>query len=176
MKKLLALSAGLALYAAIQLTMSCADPLDNGGLSPSPITQPSTDTLVIFDTTVIIDSVFIFDTVTRIDTIIITNPHGDDSLAFCSKLGEGDHKIVWMLQNDEGDYHLEFEAYAERGKPEQTLIVSIGDDTFTWSPADNSSYTSDRHLSVDTRIKIALSEPCAYGHEIHVCLKLSKVN
>lgn len=188
MKKLGVLLACLTLYGVVQLISSCADPLDNGqsgAISPS---RPPTidtlklvDTLYIVDTTFITDSVFVIDTTFVIDTVV----HADTVyivvpdtvlLHHCSRLGAGEHEIVWLLQNQEGNYHLDFAALAERFQPKQTAVVDINGETYEWSPARQSELVIDQFLKANSIIRIDLSEPCAYGHSIDICLLMTPVN
>jgi len=77
-----------------------------------------------------LDSVFIIDSTIIIDTLIYLDSGvvvpSNDSIRHCSRLGSGQHEIVWLLQNEAGNYHLQFAALAGRGKPKQTAVVYIG--------------------------------------------------
>lgn len=178
MKRLFFLLGCLSPFVVFQLVTSCADPLTNGQSAPTSPTTPQTDTIVIVDTSYIVDSVFIVDSTFIIDTLIsmdtsIIVPQ-NDSIQHCSRIGSGQHEIVWLLQNQSGNYHLEFAALAEQGKPKQTVIVDINGHQYKWNPADQGTLILDQHLVAKTIIRIELSVPVAYGHAIDICLLMSR--
>jgi hypothetical protein len=171
MKRTLFSAGLLATASAALLIFSCADPLQqNGGQGPVPPPGPHTDTIYIVDTVVVID------TVMHIDTVFVPEPGECCYNTFCSHIGSGQHKIVWLLRNSEGRYHLEFGALTERDQPVQKLFVDINGEKFCWSPAHEHELVIDRYLTQNAVIRIYSDQPCAFGHEISICLTVSRPN
>ena len=171
MKKLIPFVILILMLMGFQYLVNCADPLETSGRnSLSPITPG--DTIYSVDTVVVIDTVGTVDTVTVIDTVLIEVPGPIDSQFVCSRIACNQKEIVWMLRNQPGLFRLEFVVSMESDQPNQTLLINIGGQEFTWDPADDPEYIADLSLGQNATIQIKSKKPPALGHSIDICLTI----
>lgn len=130
-----------------------------------------TDTLHVTDTVLIADTILVVDTLVRVDTVIVTGP--GDCPGFCSQLGSHQKEIVWLLYNSAGRHRLDFAAFVERGKPQQTLIVSVGGKEYRWTPSAGDEFSIEVDLREHAKVRLYLDHPKACGHSIDVCLQVT---
>ena len=139
------------------------------------------DTLIVVDTVYSTDTVHTVDTVTLewvdtvvvVDTVIQLEPCPPDDDEYCSELDSHNKEIVWLLRNESGYYHLEFEAELEKDKPAQTIHITIDGETYLWTPAhEDDHFVLDLDLDADARVEITMERNPAWGHDIEICLEL----
>jgi len=172
-----------ALLILVQLLVNCADPLeglDDDGLSPlGPITETDTvfetDTLIIDgDTVYSVDTVIVSDTITYVDTVTIYEPEPGTIQVVCSILLANLREIIWTFHNEAGLYQLEFEATPEREFCFYKLIVDIDGQEFVWDPTDGNIFTQELTLSENATIRVTPDKPLLLGHQVDICLAISK--
>ena len=112
------------------------------------------------------------DTVVRVDTVTIVEGNDGSSFRFCARLASNQQEIVWLLQNEAGQFHLEFAALADRIHPSQTLLIEIDGEQFQWQPAKNMDFVIEQELGENAIARISSSTPHSFGHAIDVCLKV----
>lgn len=152
--------------------VDCTQPLNDGPNAPVEPAGGNNTT----DTVYIPDTIVVTDTITIIDTVIV-NPPGDTTTKSenCGRFGSQRKELVWLFNNDEGNYRLEFLAKAYKFKPEQVLIIDVNGETLQWIPADNPRLTLEKALSPYTVVKITPEDPAAFGHCIDICLWVTKL-
>lgn len=144
MKKLLLFPIWIFICAGFQFLMNCSKPLD----SISESGQTATDTVVVVDTLIIADTMF------------------------CARLNSNRQEIVWMLQNQEGYFSLEFVAAIERVLNSQTLMIDIDDQQFQWRLSEDLRFMIEKDLEQNASIRITSIPPHAYGQAIDICLRV----
>jgi hypothetical protein len=144
MRKLILVTIWIFVCAGAQGLINCSKPLD----SIDENGQASGETVVVIDTVVVADTMF------------------------CGRLSSHRQEIVWLLQNEEGRFVLEFMVEVEREVRSQTLLIDIDDQQFWWHLAENSKFTTEQELGQDASIRITSIPPHAYGQAIDICLKL----
>lgn len=200
MKRVTFLAICALLSIGITLLSSCSNPLettDDSNLNPpGPITIYDTlfytdtiyvidtihdsdttiviDTIIVIDTTIAVDTIIVTDTITYIDTVIITEPGDGESQTICSILLSNLYEIIWMFHNQEGQYTLKFTAEAVRDFTFRTLTVDIDGTQFTWCPAEDPEIVREQYLGAYATIRIMTDQPCLQGHEVKICLTISK--
>lgn len=153
-----------SLWCVAHSFVGCADPMQNVTQSPAPPPGATHDTVSTVDTVVVID------TVIQVDTVIVVVPDTGTSTQLCSRIGSGQHEIVWILQDQDGLYTLDFVAMVARDQPVQSVVVDIDGKKFSWSPSKNPEFVTIQHLSPHAVIRIFSTQPCAFGHPIDICL------
>ena len=149
MRKRLSVILLLVLSAILtQLSINCSKPLEFSDGDPTDV-----------------DTIYLTDTLFFVDTVYIT-----DSSDFCARLSASRQSIVWILNNDPGNFNLKFLASIESGQPPQKLIITIGEQEFLWSPVEGLEFTFDLDLNENALITIISDNPHAYGHAIDICL------
>lgn len=162
---LLVLSTTLA-----QLSINCSKPLEFTDGDPNEVdTIFLTDSIFISDSSVVFDTVYLTDSIYIVDTFYIT-----DSSDFCARLSATRQEIVWLLNNESGDFSLKFLGQLQSEKPPQELIITIGDQEFLWSPVQTLEFSFDLKLDEKAIITIVSDKPHAYGHAIDICLYVEK--
>lgn len=198
MRRLIFLTACLALFAALQIVSNCSSPLDSSNLTP-PNPQPGVDTVfiidtvftsdttfivdtvfidgdtivvvdtfVISDTTIITDTVFISDTVTVFDTVVV----GSAGVVICSEISSAQHKIDWTFLAVPAEYHLAFEATADRDKPTKALTIEVNGEMFNWDLTQSDNFDFDFQFTQSTTIIIMPDPPNGFGNGVSLCLTL----
>lgn len=198
MKRLIFLTTCLALFAALQIVSNCSSPLDSSKLTP-PNPNPGVDTIfiidtvftsdttfivdtvfidgdtivvvdtfVISDTTVITDTVFISDTVTVFDTVVV----GSAGVVICSEISSAQHKIDWTFLAVPAEYHLAFEATADRDKPTKALTIEVNGEMFNWDLTQSDNLDFDFQFTQSTTIIIMPDPPNGFGNGVSLCLTL----
>lgn len=133
------------------------------------------DTVRVTDTTTLVDTLVTTDTVVRVDTVKVGDPTACNPEPFCGKLAACDKELLWLFRNEAGNYHLEFSGYADKDQPLQTIVVTINGVAYYWKAAEKPEWDFDMALPANTTIRIGLTKPPAYGHEIHICLQMTKI-
>ncbi len=144
MKKLILFSIWVFIFAGFQFLMNCSKPLD----SISENEQTSSDTVAVVDTLIFADTMF------------------------CARLNSQRQEIVWMLQNQEGYFSLEFVAAIERELNSQTLMLDIDDQQFQWRLAEDPRFMIEGYFEQDAIIRITSNPPHAYGQAVDICLSV----
>ncbi len=144
MKKLILFSVWILIFVGFQSLMNCSKPLDSIGESG----QTSSDTVAVVDTLIIADTMF------------------------CARLNSQRQEIVWMLQNQDGYFSLEFVAAIERVGNSQTLMIDIDDQQFHWRLAEDPRLMIEMYFEQDAIIRITSIPPHAYGQAIDICLRV----
>ena len=138
-----------------------------------------TDTVTVSDTVIVTDTLRVVDTVVAVDTVVVRDCDDDDvdkdCKKFCEKINSHNKQITWRLDNEAGHYRLDFSAWTERNKPTQKLWISVGGETYCWTPSSDDHFCLDLDLPADACVKVWLDNPKACGHEIKVCLKMTKL-
>ncbi len=148
MKKLILFSAWAVLFTGIQFLTNCSKPLesiDEDGQIPA---DTVTDTVVVVDTIIVADTMF------------------------CARLDSHRKEIVWMIDNDEGLYSLEFSEIRERDDPSQILVIDIDDQRLFWPLSEYTEFIVDQNLGQNAIVRIESIPPYAYGHAIDICLRV----
>jgi hypothetical protein len=143
-RKLILVMIWIFICAGARGLINCSKPLDSNDENG----QASGETIVVIDTVVVADTMF------------------------CGQLGSHRQEIVWLLQNEEGHFALEFMGETEREFRSQTLLIDIDDQQFWWHLAENSELMTEQELGRDASIRITSIPPHAYGQAIDICLKL----
>lgn len=139
--------------------------------------QSDLDTILIVDTVVVVDpdTVSIVDTIYQTDTLRVVDTiyvDADSTQMMCGRIESCQKEIVWLLQNEPGQYHLSFAAFTEKDQPEQSLTVEIGDNSYSWNTIENVNLDVDQALTADASIIITSQKPPARGHAVYVCLSI----
>ncbi len=167
MKKLILSLIWVVISAGFIYLVNCSKPLDVSKIIQETDTVFVSDTIIFSDTlyadTTFIDTLYIDSTI--IDTVIV------DTM-FCARLNSQRQEIVWMLFNQEGQFHLELQTLTERIRGSQTLLIDINGAQFQWEPADNRELEIDINLERNTIIRITTTPPHAYGQAIDICLRI----
>ena len=151
-------------------TLIVVDTVVEGGMDT--IIVIDTVTQIDQDTVVFVDTVIVTDTVTTVDTVIVTN---DTTRMLCGQIEASQKEIVWLIQNDAGEYRLSFAVYLESDQPPQTLSVDIDGSELTWSTVEESSLVLSTWLNEYAVIRICSTKPPARGHAVIVCLSLMRL-
>jgi hypothetical protein len=133
------------------------------------------DTVTVTETKTIYDTVTLTDTIAIVDTVTIVQPGDCDSQQVCGRISAGQKDILWMFRNDGGTYRLELSGSTERNKPLQTLVITIEGIQYTWTAGTNPLWVKELTLNANTSIRISLENPGAFGHDIDVCLVMTKL-
>jgi len=131
------------------------------------------DTLILTDTMTFTDTLIVYDTSTIVDTVEIIMHDSTDANLICSQLSSSLKNIVWMYNNSDGNYKLEFSASVNPQNPERILTVIIDDVEYTWNPFENKQFDIEQFLNKNTTITISPNKPSAHGHEIDICLTIT---
>lgn len=192
MKRITFLAMCALLMTALTLVLNCSNPLeitDPADLDPpQPViiydtvfdTLYDNDTIYQIDTTYIVDTLYdtdtitITDTVKTVDTVVIVEPGTEAPQTVCSILLSNLYEIIWMFQNQEGQYTLTFTAEAARDFTFRTLTVDVDGEQFTWCPSENPEIVREQYLNAFASIRIMTDQPCLQGHEVDICLTISK--
>lgn len=154
MKKLILFSIWVFIFAGFQFLMNCSKPLESINENGQIPADTVTDTVAVIDTVVVIDTISVADTM------------------FCARLNSQRQEIVWMLQNQEGYFSLEFVAAIERELNSQTLMIDIDDQQFQWRLAEDLRLMIETYFEQDAIIRITSIPPHAYGQAIDICLRV----
>lgn len=133
------------------------------------------DTVTITETKTIFDTVNVTDTLVQVDTVTIVKPGDCDPQQVCGRIAAGQKDILWMFRNEAGMYRLEMSGATEKNKPLQTLVIAIGGTKYTWVAGTNPLWVKELVLSANTSIRISLESPYACGHDISICLVMTKL-
>jgi len=144
MKKLILLSFLTLSSVSFLYMMNCSKPLD----SINDFGQTNSDTVFVGDTIIVADTMF------------------------CARLNAQRQEIVWIIQNQDGFYYLDFVAITERIDDTRTLIIEINDQVYFWPLEETHELTIERTLDDNTIIRIESDPPHAYGNAIDICLSL----
>jgi hypothetical protein len=162
-KRIIILAIFVVMITGIQFLVNCSNPLETTGQNNADQVVPGVD----------VDTVIVTDTVTFVDTVTVHEPDPGDWQTVCSILRANLHEIVWLFRNQEGLFHLEFVASAEREFSSRRLVVNIDGEEFLWSPADAPMFSRTIYLQQEASIRIMPDPPCRLGHEVDVCLTVS---
>ena len=154
MKKLILFSIWVFICAGFQFLMNCSKPLDSINENGQFPADTVTDTVAVIDTIVVIDTISVADTM------------------FCARLNSQRQEIVWMLQNQEGYFSLEFVAAIEREPNSQTLMIDIDGQQFQWRLAEDLTFMIEMYFEQDAIIRITSNPPHAYGQAVDICLRV----
>lgn len=132
------------------------------------------DTVTEVDTVISVDTIIQFDTVYVIDTVIIEVPDSTGG-AFCGRLSSTRKEIIWLSNNAKGRFLLEFSAFAEFERPEQTLNVEIDGQMYFWTPTESMEFTVEQDLKRHVMIRITSTPAHGFGHPVDICLKMTKL-
>jgi len=143
------------------------------------VTNNQIDTIMVIDTVIvsrpdtvaIVDTIYQTDTLTIVDTIYVAN---DTSQLLCGRIESCQKEIVWLLQNEPGQYHLSFASLIEKNQPPQSLTVQIGDSAFSWNTATDDNLSVDMWLAANATITITSQKPPARGHAVYICLSMTR--
>ncbi len=144
MKKLILFSVWVVSCVGFLYLMNCSKPLD------SIVKYGQTDS----------------DTVFAVDTIIVVDS------TYCARLNSQRQEIVWILFNQEGLFHLEFEAITERDNDSRTLVIDLNDQQYIWPLAEYHGFILEQNLEQNTHVRIVSDPPHAYGQAIDICLSV----
>ena len=188
MKRLIFLTACVALFAAFQIVINCSSPLDSDDFTTPPIPNPGvdtvyiTDTLTTFDTIFIDDSVLIVDTITIVitdtvfisDTVIVydTITVGTAGVVICTEISPSQRKIDWTFLSVPTEYHLAFEATTDRDKPTKALTIEVNGEMFYWDLTQSDNFDFDFQFTQSTTIIIMPDPPNGFGNGVSLCLTL----
>ncbi len=131
-----------------------------------------TDTLFVVDSNYV-DTLIIYDTSVVVDTVEIVVHDSTDANLICSQLSASLKDIIWMYNNSEGDYKLEFSAHVDLQNPVKILTVVIDNVEYTWNPFEDEYFDIEQFLGDNTTITIMPNKPAAHGHEIDICLTIT---
>ena len=179
MKRLIFLTACIALFAVFQIVTNCSSPLDVPELTRPPVdtiiifkTDTIFDTLIIGDvdtiTIVITDTVFIPDTLIVFDTVVV----GSAGVVICSEISSKQHKIDWTFLAVPAEYHLAFEATTDRDKPTKALTIEVNGEMYHWDLTQFNNFDFDFQFTESTTIIILPDPPKGYGNGVSLCLTL----
>lgn len=134
------------------------------------------DTVIITDTLINTDTLTITDTLTQIDTVIIYEPGPGGWSTICSILLANLREIIWMFDNQEGTYDFHFTATVSRDFSSRILIVEIDDHPpYEWNPSTNPEFNVDGlFVNADATIRVRPDQPLLLGHQVDICLTISK--
>lgn len=167
MKKLILSLSWVVVAAGFIYLVNCSKPLDVGKIIQETDTVFVTDTITFSDTlyadTTFIDTLYIDSTI--IDTVFL------DTM-FCARLNSQRQEIVWMLFNQEGQFHLDFQTLTERIRDSQILLIDIDGSQFHWDLSENRELEIDINLERNALIQITTLPPHAYGQAIDICLRV----
>ncbi|UCC43966.1 MAG: hypothetical protein JSU65_12765 [Candidatus Zixiibacteriota bacterium] len=163
MTRIIILALGVVIIIGALFLANCSNPLDTYGQDGPGQTGPG----------IIVDTVIVIDTITVVDTVIIHEPDPGDWQTVCSILRANLNEIVWLFCNQEGLFHLEFAATAEREFSFRTLVVNIDGEEFVWNPTDDPVFSGEMYLQEEASIRVMPNPPCLLGHEIEICLTVS---
>jgi len=158
---------GSALAVGILFLTNCSGPLESAG-DPAPGRVDSvyvTDTIYSGDTVIYTDTVQVTDTVIVVVTDTLLLP-----TTYCSQLSSHYRDIVWLFQNAEGPFRLEFVAASTRDWPIQELRVEVDGYEYFWKPALNNQFVVEQNLNENSSVQISPGSPPALGHAINICL------
>ena len=199
MKRLIFLTACLALFAAFQIVINCSSPLDSDDFTIPPIPNPGVDTIFVIDTiftsdtTFIVDTVFIDgDTIVIVDTFIISDTTiitdtvfisdtvtvfdtvvvGSADVVICAEISSAQHKIEWTFLSVPAEYHLAFEATTDRDKPTKALTIEVNGEMFYWDLTQSDNFDFNFQFTQSTTIIIMPDPPNGYGNGVSLCLTL----
>ena len=131
------------------------------------------DTIIVTDTVIQTDTVVQTDTLIEVDTVIVDIvdtvivPTG-----YCARLASSQKEIIWMLQNTEGSYLLEFVATVERAAPPQLLIVEIDGQLVEWQVTNTQALSIEQDLGENVTARIWPGKPPSFGHAVDICLSV----
>lgn len=128
------------------------------------------DTITVFDTIVITDT--ILDTLIFTDTVIVIVPDTAGVQTECSRLSSHQHDLVWMFQNQAGNYSIRFSSNIESNNPIRELTVIIDGHIYTWNPHTNSELVVQQNIGNNIIIKVSANQPKSFGHPIDICVSL----
>jgi len=111
------------------------------------------------------------DTLVIIDTVVVIVDSSSTS-HFCGQIKGPAKQILWLLQNDAGNYRLEFEANTNSGKTAD-LTVDISGVTYSWNTGQSETFTASVFLKQDSTIKITKGKN--QGDATSVCVKIVRV-
>lgn len=163
------------IYDTVTMTDTVTDTLVHTDTVIETHTVIRYDTVRVTDTTTLVDTVVNTDTVVRVDTVKVGDPTACSPEPFCGKLSACDKELLWLFRNEAGNYRLEFSGYADKDQPLQTIVVTINGVVHYWKAAEKPVWDFDMTLPANTTIRLGLTKPPAYGHEIHLCLQMTKI-
>jgi len=128
------------------------------------------DTITLYDTIIITDT--ILDTLIFTDTVIVFIPDTTGVQTECSRLSSHQHNLVWMFQNQAGNYSIRFSSNIESNNPIRDLLVNIGGHNYSWNPHESGEFIVELYLGNNVTIKVGLDQPKAFGHPVDICVSL----
>jgi len=139
--------------------------------------QGGIDTLVVVDTVIQIqpDTVIVIDTVNQLDTVTVVDTVyviTDSARFMCGRIESCQKEIIWLLQNEAGQYQLNFAACIEKDQPPQSLTVEIAGTEYTWNTAERGTFVVNSWLNDNATVTITSKKPPARGHAVYICLSL----
>jgi hypothetical protein len=149
-KKLISLLSCIAAFITIQLLANCSQPLDSNPGSG----QSFPDTVYVTDTTAVADTITIVETM------------------YCDRLNWYHREIIWMLQNREGLFRVEFVASTDREPPLPPLLIEIDDQQFLWDLEDSLEYVIEQFIERNASVRIAYASLQTCSKPIDVCFKV----
>jgi hypothetical protein len=132
------------------------------------------DTIINEDTLYVVDTINIVDTVTIVDTVIIVEPDPGGFSSVCSILLANLREIIWMFDNQEGNYSLTFTATADRDFTFRWLVINIDGQEYCWNPSSSAEFNIDLYLDAGADIRVKPDQPLLLGHEVQICLTIAK--